>query len=62
MKSTFARTFFAVALILLVALLSIGIVFQLLTKDYLTDSAMDGLKKDGQVYLLPNPSLLYPTL
>ena len=49
MKSTFARTFAAVAMILLVALLSIGITFQMLAKDYLTDSAIDGLKKDGQV-------------
>ena len=49
MKSTFARTFFAVAVILLAALLSIGIVFQMLAKDYLTDSAVEGLKKDGKV-------------
>ena len=49
MKSTFSRTFSTVAIMLLVALLLIGIFFQLLAKDYLTDTAVEELKNDGQV-------------
>ena len=49
MKSTFSRTLSAVAVALLAAMLLIGIFFQLLVKDYLTDTAMDSLKSDGEV-------------
>ncbi len=49
MKSTFSRILTAVAIVLLAALLLIGIFFQLLVKDYLTDSAVDSLKNDGEV-------------
>ena len=48
MKSTFSRILTAVAIALLAALLLIGIFFQLLVRDYLTDSAVDSLKKDGE--------------
>ncbi len=49
MKSTFSRILTAVAVALLAALLLIGIFFQLLVRDYLTDAAVDSLKKDGEV-------------
>ena len=49
MKSTFSRTLCAVAVALLAAMLLIGIFFQLLVKDYLTDTAIDSLKTDGEV-------------
>ena len=49
MKSTFSRTFATLAVILLVALLLVGIIFQYLVKDYLTDTTVEGLKKDGEV-------------
>ncbi|MBQ7817621.1 MAG: HAMP domain-containing histidine kinase [Oscillospiraceae bacterium] len=49
MKSTFSRILTAVAIALLAALLLIGIFFQLLVRDFLTDSAMDSLKNDGEV-------------
>lgn len=49
MKSTFSRLLTAVAIALFTALLLIGIFFQLLVKDYLTDTAMDSLKSDGEV-------------
>ena len=46
MKTTFSRTFFPTAIILLLALLLIGFSFQLLVKDYLEDQAMQSLKSD----------------
>ena len=49
MKSTFSRILTAVAVVLLLALLLIGVFFQLLAKDFLTDFAMDSLKSDGEV-------------
>ena len=49
MKSTFSRILTAVAIALLAALLLIGIFFQLLVRDYLTDTAVDSLKADGEV-------------
>ena len=49
MKSTFSRTFSAVAIMLLAALLLVGVSFRLLVKDYLTDTAVEGLKNDAQV-------------
>ena len=47
MRSTFSRTFFSAALVLLMAMLLIGTSFQALVRDYLTDQAMEGLKSDG---------------
>ena len=49
MKSTFSRILTAVAVALLAALLLIGIFFQLLVRDYLTDTAVEKLKNDGEV-------------
>ena len=49
MKSTFSRIFTAAAAILLAALLLVGISFQMLVKNYLTDTAVERLKNDGQV-------------
>ena len=49
MKSTFSRTFTAVVAILLAALLLVGVSFRMLVKNYLTDTAVEGLKNDGQV-------------
>ena len=46
MKTTFSRTFFPTAIILLTALLLVGLSFQLLVKDYLEDQAMESLKND----------------
>ena len=47
MRSTFSRTFFSAAMVLLMAMLLIGTSFQALVRDYLTDQAMEGLKNDG---------------
>ena len=47
MRSTFSRTFFSAAMVLLMAMLLIGTSFQALVKSYLTDEAMEGLKNDG---------------
>jgi len=47
MRSTFSRTFFSAAMVLLLAMLLIGTSFQALVRDYLTDQAMEGLKNDG---------------
>ena len=49
MKSTFSRILTAIAVALLAALLLIGIFFQLLVRDFLTDFAVDQLKNDGEV-------------
>ncbi|MGN0998864.1 MAG: sensor histidine kinase [Faecousia sp.] len=49
MKSTFSRTFFPIAFMLLTALLLVGISFHMLVNNYLTETTMDGLKKDGLV-------------
>ena len=49
MKSTFSRILTAVAVALLAALLLIGIFFQLLVRNFLTESAMESLKSDGEV-------------
>lgn len=46
MKTTFSRTFFAFALILLAALLLVGVFFQFLAQRYLTDIAIDRLKNN----------------
>ena len=47
MRSTFSRTFFSAAMVLLMAMLLIGTSFQALVQDYLTDQALEGLKNDG---------------
>ena len=47
MRSTFSRAFFPVVLLMLAALLTIGTAFQALTRQYLTDNAMQELKNDG---------------
>ena len=47
MRSTFSRTFFPAALLLLSALLLVGASFQLLVKNYLTEQTFESLEKDG---------------
>ena len=47
MRSTFSRTFFPAALLLLIALLIVGISFQLLVKNYLVSQAYEELETDG---------------
>jgi len=49
MKSSFSRSFSAIAAILLLSLTALGASFQMLVKDYLTDSAVSGLKQDAQI-------------
>ena len=44
MKSAFSRTFCVLAVVLLTALLAVGVSFQFLVKDYLTDRTLDKLK------------------
>ncbi len=47
MKSTFSRSFFPAAIVLLAALLLIGTSFRALVGDYLRSHAMEGLKNDA---------------
>jgi len=47
MKTTFSRTFVSFAVILLAALLLVGISFQLLVRNYLTNTTVDSLKADS---------------
>ena len=47
MRSTFSRTFFSAAMVLLLAMLLIGTSFQVLVRNYLTEQAMESLKSDG---------------
>ena len=47
MRSTFSRTFFSAAMVLLMAMLLIGTSFQALVREYLTEQAMEGLQNDG---------------
>ena len=49
MKTTFSRTFFTAAIILLLALLILGASFQVLIRDYMTDSTIANLTQDAQV-------------
>ncbi len=49
MKSTFSRTFAAIAVLLLAALLVIGIGFQLLVRSYLVENTVEGLRKDAKI-------------
>ncbi len=46
MKTTFSRTFCALAVFLLAALLLVGFSFQVLVQDYLEEQAMDRLQSD----------------
>ena len=46
MKTTFGRNFITHTLILVLALIAVGISFQLLVRDYLTDKTVDMLKND----------------
>ena len=48
MKTTFSRTFSSAAVILMLALVLIGTVFQALVKEYLTDTALEGLQHNAQ--------------
>ena len=48
MRTTFSRTFFPAALLLLTALLLVGTSFQMLVKSYLNNQALDGLENDGK--------------
>ena len=48
MRSTFSRTFFPAALLLLTALLLVGTSFQMLVRNYLTQQSLDSLEKDGR--------------
>ena len=47
MKTTFSRTFFPAAIILLTALLLVGASFQMLVRSFLTKRALEGLENDG---------------
>ena len=49
MKTIFSRTFSVYLLILLAALLLVGVSFQFLARDYLTDNAVERLKNDCAV-------------
>ena len=49
MKTTFSRTFFTAAIILLAAMLVLAVSFQILIRDFLTESTISDLKKDAQV-------------
>ena len=49
MKTTFSRTFSTLIIVLMVALVLVGISFQALVKDYLTDNTFSSLQKDADV-------------
>ena len=49
MKSSFGRSFFAIATILLLSLVLLGTSFQMLINDYMTENTISGLKQDGQI-------------
>lgn len=51
MKSAFSRTFCVLAVVLLAALLTIGVVFQYLVREYLTDRALDKLKRTSDTVM-----------
>ena len=48
MRSTFSRTFFPAALLLLTALLLVGTSFQMLVRNFLNQQALTGLENDGK--------------
>ena len=47
MRSTFSRTFFPAAMLLLIALLVVGFSFQLLVRNYLTSKTYEDLERKG---------------
>jgi len=49
MRSSFGRSFSAVATVLLLSLIMLGTSFQMLIKEYLTQNAMSELKQDAQI-------------
>ena len=49
MKSSFGRSFFTIATILLLSLVLLGTSFQMLINDYMTDNTISGLMQDGQI-------------
>ena len=49
MKSSFGRSFFTIATILLLSLVLLGTSFQMLIKEYMTDNTVSGLKQDAQI-------------
>ena len=48
MKSSFGRSFFTIAVILLLSLVLLGTSFQMLINDYMTENTISGLKQDAQ--------------
>ena len=48
MKSSFSRSFYTGALILLVSLVMVGVSYQQLVKDYLTDTTFSRLERDAE--------------
>ena len=49
MKTSFSRNFSTAASILLLALFVLGASFQMLVKEYLTETTLSGLRKDAQI-------------
>ena len=49
MKSSFGRSFFTIATILLLSLVLLGTSFQMLINDYMTDNTVSDLMQDGQI-------------
>ena len=49
MKSSFGRSFFIVATILLLSLVLLGTSFQMLINNYITETTVSDLKQDGQI-------------
>ena len=50
MKSSFSRTLFPAAMILLVTLMVVGASFQMLVRNFLNESALSDLEEDGQTF------------
>ena len=49
MRTTFSRTFFPAAIILLAALLLLGTSFRALVEDFLQDNAVESLRSDASI-------------
>ena len=49
MKSSFGRSFFAIATVLLLSLVLLGTSFQMLINDYMTDNTIQGLQQDAHI-------------
>ena len=54
MKSTFSRTFFPAAMILLAALLLVGTSFYALVRNYLTERTIENLKSNREKHRKEN--------